>query len=356
MKKLFKSTKISLFFVLLVAGLGYAATPGAIVSSISGNAFVMSHGQTKTLMTGDRVSDSSDIVTEEGAQITLTDYYDHKFHLAGSGHLRLEGNQVALKRGYVWVQSFNQGDNFLIKTSNSSIEYGPGEAIVSFDSFSGKTQLMTIHGNFDMANAIETHLRVSVGEGQFSFVSQDYNEGIPRTPMNIGEGSFRKITGLFSGVQPAAQSLFPARAVASDTSVAPTTKTTSRSIASAPEKKGGVVLIRKPSSFVNASVISKAYQEEEKKVEAIKRRQYLKREFATKSGVAVHIFGQKKASVATEPQRVPASAAPAEVIHTDTTFEGSLVKQYEGQMRHTNEVNQLIDELKNYEQDYQSGY
>lgn len=351
MKKLFKSTS-SLVVALFIASVGQAATPGAIVSQVNGNAFVMSNGQTKTLSMGDRVDDFSDVVTEEGAQVTLTDYYDHKFYLSGSGHIKLERNQLSLERGFVWIQSFNQRDGFIVKTANSKVEYKMGEAIVSFDSFSGKTQLMSIRGEFDLANAIETHLKVSVGDGQFSFVSNDYNKGIPRTPMILGEGSFKKVTALFEGVQPAATNLFPTH-VASAPS-APE-KTVGRNIASAPEKKTGIVKLKKSSTFVNAAVISKAYQSEEKKVEAIKRKQYLQREFSTKSGVAVHIYGQKKVT-APSAQRMPASAAPAEVIKADPSFEGSLIKQYEGQMRHSNEVNQLIDELKNYEQDYQSEY
>lgn len=352
MKKLFKSTKISLALALFATYVVQAATPGAIVSQVSGNAFMMSNGQTKTLKLGDRIDDFSDVVTEVGAQVTLTDYHDHKFHVSGSGHVKLERNQLTLERGYVWVQSFNQKDEFILKTANTKIDYSVGEAIVSFDAFSGKTQLMSIRGDFSLANALETHLKVNVGDGQFSFVSNDYNQGIPRSPMTIGESSFKKITGLFEGVQPSSVNLFPTRMATSTT--APTTA--GRNIASAPEKKSSVIIIKKNSSFVNAAVISKAYQQEEEKVAAIKRKQYLKREFATKSGVAVHIYGQKKTTpvTTTTAQRMPASAAPA--VIEDSKFEGSLVKQYEGQMRHSNEVNQLIDELKNYEQDYQSEY
>lgn len=360
MKKLFKSTKISLASLFLFSMMVHAATtaPAVIVSQVQGNVFSMTNGKTKVLSVGDRISDFSDVVTEEGSQVTLTDYHDHKFHLAGSGHLRFERNQVSVERGYVWLQSFNQRDEFYVKTANSKIAYTLGEAVISFDSFSGKTQVMSVRGDFTLNNSLETHLKVTVADGQFSFVSNDYNQGIPRTPMSIGEGSFKKVTGLFNGVQPASPLYYDATAK----------NAPARSVASAPEKankpSSGIVMLKGKTSFVNEKVIGNAYRKEEKKVADIKRRQYLKREYSTKSGVAVKIYGKssgqkavaKASTTASTAQRMPASAAPAELVKPDNSFESSMVKQYEGQMRHTNEVNKLIEELKNYEQDYQSGY
>ncbi len=364
MKKLFKSTKISFVALFLMASVAQAASssPAVIVSQVTGNAFAMSGGKTNTLSIGDRITDYSDVVTEEGAQVTLTDYHDHKFHLSGSGHLKFEKNQVTVERGYVWIQSFNQRDEFYVKTANSRIGYTLGEAIVSFDAFSGKTQLMSVRGEFSLNNSFETHLKVTVSDGQFSFVSNDYNQGIPRTPMSIGESSFKKITGLFGGVQPAAPLALPMQYA---TTPAPTStaKSEGRQVASAPEKsKGSIVMLKRNSTFVNDKVITKAYAQEERKVEAIKRKNYLQREYSKKSGVALRVYGktstQKKTSpvAAESTQRMPASASAPEVVKGDSSFEGSMVKQYEGQMRHSNEVNKLIEELKNYEQDYQSGY
>ena len=209
MKKLFKSTKISLLLALLMTGSAWASGPSAIVSSVDGNAFVMSDGVTKTLHKGDRINDFSDIVTEEGSQVTLTDYYDHKYHLSGSAHIKITRNQIELARGYFWIQSFNQSESFILKTANAKIDYTFGEAIVSFDPYSGKTQILSVKGEFDMANALETHLKVNVSDGQFSFVSNNYEKGIPRVPMQIGETSFRKITGLFGGVMPMTPDTMP---------------------------------------------------------------------------------------------------------------------------------------------------
>ena len=60
-------------------------------------------------------------------------------------------------------------------------------------------------------------------------------------------------------------------------------------------------------------------------------------------------------------KRVPASIgsmAPKIKRHTGpaNSFEGSLVEEYKRQMRHSNEVNELIDALKSYDNDYKKGY
>ncbi len=353
MKKLFKSTKISLLALLVVTASALAQKPSAIVSSVSGNAFVMSNGMTKTLHQGDRIIDFSDIVTEEGAQITITDYYDHKYHLSGAGHIKLERNQIELARGYFWLQSFNQSDSFIIKTANAKVDYTFGEAIVSFDPYSGKTQILSIKGDFDMANALETHLKVNVSDGQFSFVSNDYEKGAPRLPMQIGETSFKKITGLFGGVMPMTPDAIPrGRDVRR------------RGIASAPEV-APIKVIKMPTTRVK-EVVTDLYKDELAKAKQVKHKRLLKEKYTKKSGVVFRVFGKSdfvgKLKAKKTSARMPASVQPQTQATTDVatpsngTFESSLVKQYENQMRHDNEVNELIEELKNYDQDYKISY
>lgn len=346
MKKLFKSTKISLLFALLLAGSAMAAKPSAIVSSVSGNAFVMANGATKTLSKGDRISDFSDIVTEEGSQVTITDYYDHKYHLAGSGHVKITRNQIELARGYFWVQSFNQTDSFILKTANAKIDYTFGEAIVSFDPYSGKTQILSVKGEFEMANALETHLKVNVSDGQFSFVSNSYEKGIPRVPMQIGETSFKKITGLFGGIMPMTPDAIPTGYSAQR-----------RGIASSPKK---TKVIKVPVKRVKEVDVSDLYSKKIATAKKIKHKRLLQRKYTKKSGVIFKVYGMKSDFVGKlstkkkAAKRVPASVPTP--VEDRGSFESSLVKQYENQMRHDNEVNELIDELQNYDQDYKVSY
>jgi hypothetical protein len=55
-------------------------------------------------------------------------------------------------------------------------------------------------------------------------------------------------------------------------------------------------------------------------------------------------------------EMVKVKRAPASVKQQTDAFESSLVDQYKKQMRHSDEVNQLIRDLKNYEMDYDTGY
>lgn len=341
MKTLFNSTKISLIGASVLFSLSVFASPTAIVSSVSGNAFYMLNGQTKYLHQGDKIENNAQVITEVGSEITLMDYYDHKFHIAGSGHVKLNANTLGLERGYVWIQSYNPRESFYVKTSNSKVSYNDGEAVVSFDPNNGKTQVMTIKGEFNLANAIETQLNVPVMEGQFSFVTNDYESGMPRQPVSIGENSYHKVASLFDDVTPM-NNLFP-------TAVTP--KAPSRGIASVTEEPTGVKVISHPTTPVNMEVVKKSYDRELKKVAVMKERIDEQKSFHRKSAVKLTIF---KPTVQ-EPSRLPASVPEVAPMESDP-FEKTLQKAYDNQPRHSNEVNKLIEELKDYNQDYDLVY
>ena len=87
------------------------------------------------------------------------------------------------------------------------------------------------------------------------------------------------------------------------------------------------------------------------------------------SGVPIHVYSGHKTSQAKNSRKSSAQRAPASInaaksiklnpqieINQSSTFENSLLNQYKHQMRHETEVNRLIEDLRNYDQDYQTGY
>ena len=90
-----------------------------------------------------------------------------------------------------------------------------------------------------------------------------------------------------------------------------------------------------------------------------------KRENAYKqpSNVKINVYGVQRAPSTRQPSRAPASivsgAVPGNTSEVSTpkdSFENTLTDKYKQQMRHNDEVNHLIDQLKNYEQDYKKNY
>ena len=79
-----------------------------VVDKVKGNVFAAQKNTMRRIRKGDKIYKYSEIITEEGAQISFSDHNDHKFHLAGSGHVRCFDKIMKLKRGYLWVQSYKK--------------------------------------------------------------------------------------------------------------------------------------------------------------------------------------------------------------------------------------------------------
>lgn len=367
MKRYYKSIKGSFFLTvcLFACSSVFAESPIALVEKITGNVFAMNDGKTRVLKPGEHLYDLAEIITEEGAQITFNDYYDHKFHLAGSGHLKLRGKSVEIKRGYLWLQSFRKftgGDEFIIKTANSKTTYKEGEAIFSFDAYSGKSQILSVQGDFEFANLLRDYMKAIVIDGQFTFIDNEYEHGAPRTITPIGHESFMKVTGLFYGFK---------------------SNREKNRLIKMNENRRARLLGRSLASVSSASEsqisssggfnLSQYYTGEIEKFRKIKAKRKFRPSYSKKSGIVLNIFHiQKEAEVKKRKpaakknviikrqkiSRGPSSVSfrPPPKIQPAGAFEESLLDEYKKQMRHDNDVNGLIKDLKNYDQDYKKSY
>jgi len=357
MKKLFKNTKHFKFFTLIALfGLmseAWGASAVATVSALTGRAFVSLDGRTQSLKVGDQVPSFAEVFTEVGAQVTLSDYFDHKYHLAGSGHIQFLNKSLQLKEGYLWVQSFQDRHTFSVQTANAIALFKRGEGIVSFDSVSGRSQLLVKKGQFDYANSLNPFFTQTVSEGLFSFVITDQDEGAPRAPTPIGYQSFKQIVALFKDVQSESDNNAPARNVAS--------------VVEAPnwqEMQPAHAVAPKPTVDPAMEVqLKELYAPKLAPKKVVKKWQPT---YEKKSGAKVRIFGSPSKgptrTVASETPKKPSSRTPASVgsmapeIKQNDVFESKLMQEYKNQMRHSQETNKLINELKSFDQDYVQGY
>lgn len=414
----------------------------AVVSSVKGNAFYTHKGQTKQIKAGDHLPHNAEVFTDMGAQLSLNDYYDHIYHLSGGGHLVVFNNLIELKEGYLWVQGLKYDElhgPLRVTTANAVVESTEGESIVSFDVYTGKTQLLAIKGDFVFKNSLMEMMQLTLSEGQFSFIHNDHESGRPRKPTPIGYSSYQKITGLFDGVEPfdKAKARETVAAMKTRLSTAPATPTNSpsmelpqRAVASVKSsglktnaafeaalaaKKGGhpkqqnqkaypgpkvapsvsheddgkitVLRLRDPASEkVTQDSVLNYYNSKLKELAKPKPKKRWSPAYGGKSGVPVRIFGQgHKAKSTRNPasvskkQKQPAmisigpgqkkvstkkrrgSRNPASIggmlpkIKTNA-FESEMLKQYKSQMRHEQEVNELIDQLNSIDMDYKKEY
>jgi len=390
MKKLFRNiNKTSLVITLLVHFLAWQAQADSsvgIISKLSGNAFETINGKTRTLKVGDEITALSEIMTTSGSQLTLTDYFDHQFHLSGSAHVKFNGMGMELRRGYLWVQSYGESQSpYPIKTANGFANIGYGETIMSFDPSSSKTQLLVMKGGHTFGNLMEPDMALRVEEGHFSFLSNDVDNGIPRQSTPVGFSSFKKVTALFNGIQSMDKGDWSTTKKTAKVETQPVSAP-ARTIASTKQAPvpGTVIYVKSVQGGSRVPASANTPTSAADYFYSVKKKPY--RAKLKKSGVPVRVWGTKswnrtpasktkswkktkikreeKPKFPTPPtktstvkkSRTPASISikPVEVKTDD--FEKGLSKQYKKQMRHSSEVNSLIRDLKNYDQDFKTAY
>ena len=174
---------------------------GRIVD-IKGSGFISFEGRTHEIKKGEVIYVNSEIIIEHSGQVVFTDNADHKFHLGNASTAAVFAGKVELRSGDVWVQSLNKTDDYLLTSANASVNYTGGEAIFSYDSVKGKTQLMVINGLMKLSNLRSPELNLTVAEGNFSFVDPTFEEGMPRDPTPVGQKTYGQLVSMFPGVTP----------------------------------------------------------------------------------------------------------------------------------------------------------
>ena len=383
MKRLYKIIKIKLFLICLLASTVVygGAFSVAKVNKVKGNAFITDGKKMKRIRNGQNIPDFAEIITGEGARISFSDYYDHQYHLAGSGHVRFFNKILEVKRGHLWVQSHRKTGHFMIQSANAQAIYAEGEFVFSFDGNMEKSQLLVISGNISFSNPTREYGKLILSEGQFSFVDNDYNMGLPRRATFIGKRSFKKITALFKGIKIMSSPSHIRQIIALNEK-----KRRSRTPASIDNDEqskdpGKLLIVRKSPSFIPSVKKEKTTMElyleklasMRKEIPKRTQKKKKKRRVYKKNKVRINIFRAssyeppkklkrekksetppviKQTKIKSSTNRAPASIRPAPKMEKQNAFERSLSQAYKKQVRHTKEVDSLIKELESYRQVY----
>lgn len=334
MKTSIKSTS-KILVVFFFSFSAFAGTVGRI-SAIKGHVFTIALGETKVLKVGDELENGTDLITEEGSQVSFNDFTDHTFNLSGSGHMTLKNKQFELKRGYLWVQSFNAYTTAEVKTANAVTSFKRGEFILSFDNNSGRSQILAVNGPIDFLNFHERNLMRTLETGHFSFVDKDYEHGMPRKGTLIGYQSFMKIAALFDNVKP-----LDASVIAVIKNQTPYKKLDvkeeglARELASMSSAKDGKKKAWK----------KKVMETPEEKIQSAKI-----------YGLQTEMLETMTPVLQPVNKRLPASIATPEAAAVQNQFEQSFKAEELKQPRHESDVNKLIDDLKSYQSDFTKDY
>lgn len=198
MNKIFLTFAVVLFPAIIFAS---PVQFGRVVD-IKGSGFISYEGQTHEIKKGEVIYTNSEIVIEHSGQVVFTDNADHRFYLGNASSVAVFAGKVELRSGDVWVQSLNKTDDYQLTSANATVNYTGGEAIFSYDSVKGKTQLMVINGLMKFSNLRSPELNLNVAEGNFSFVDPSFEGGMPRDPTPVGAKTYGQLVSMFPGVTP----------------------------------------------------------------------------------------------------------------------------------------------------------
>ena len=247
---------------------------------------------------------------------------------------------------------------------------------MSYDKVKGKTQLYSLSESFEIAHVLEKSFKEVVDKGQFTFIDNDFENGAPRRPTELGHASYEKMRSLFYKIHPIEykhptltknDEILPQRKsnLRIPASVSPENETDGASLKEnkiiylLPDtKRNQAAKDQRLESFYKGKVVEWSVRPKKKKFVP---------SYDKLSGVDIKIYGSK-ASVKSAAQtpviskkresavyRLPSSVSTASA-ESNSEFESSLSNEFKKQMRHSNEVNSLIRDLKNYNQDFQAEY
>lgn len=357
------------FLSLLV--ISFQASHAKVVARVieaKGNSFVFMGKDVRTLNYGSSIEDLSEIMVEDSSALSIVNNAGQVFHIRGGSLVKVYEGLLELKNGNVWGTSEVDAP-YIISTPNSIAKYTDGEFIASFDNITGKSQLLVLIGKMKFSNALDPNLNTLVQAGQFSLVDQNYENGLPRNPTKVGLKSFKETKKLFSAFKVLDKTKIEKMLWGKKNSP-------KRSIASVDERKlsrakpGRIITIKtykKRASRGVASVSPMKYYSDVNQVEQRKRIPIKNaktapiRYFGVELKKVSSIPSSKTVMEATLPSfkgRVPASVKKSSFINDlkGSDFESSLKKEMRENQRHTPAVNELIDELKSYDNDYQKEY
>ena len=343
MKTSITKTKSSLFLLLLISSLGAQAKLVGKIHNVKGMAFMTYDGRTVTLKDGMDIHQSAQVIVSDQGQVTLGDFNERRFHLAGGTSFIFNQQEATLLTGSVWSQATAFSKAFTLSTANMLMQSFKGEFVATYSNDTKKTQLTVISGEVNAASPKKPELRYGILAGHFTSAHEDYDEGYPRSPTPIGFASLGNTLKMFPGVE------------AMDTSVATAQKKMDigREIASIGASESAKLEVKHiKSSFV------------ERKIASVDTAQkyYLKKTQRAKAhspgvGAKVRVIGVGAWSATSAPKAGPSRqtasvvAKPAVSGKNDSNL-SEFLKSYQYQQgqqhKHSPEVQRLIDDLKSF--------
>lgn len=200
-KMIYLASTLSILTVFTLTSAQAAEIYGKI-TKVKGDGFISYNGKTVALKAGDNVQQGAEIVIEDEGAVSFKAFNDQTIHLGKASSMMIDKNALVLRQGEVWFQAPDKSKTIKISTANADIVYTGGEGILVYDSEKAKSQIFVMNGMMKVSNARTPEVAISVGEGNFSYVDNTYDQGIPRDPTPVGETTYKELLTHFPNVVP----------------------------------------------------------------------------------------------------------------------------------------------------------
>lgn len=326
----------SYLFLALLPGFVHAVELVGKVQAISGEAFLVEGGVTRSLKANMDIHQGANILVGDDAKLTVGDFFDNRHHLSAGTNVTVEAQGLVLQKGAVWTQASTGRSTFTANTPNMVVMGRKGEWILTYDVARRRSQLTTITGEVDVASPQEPSFKYAVSAGMFTMSDPKVEEGYPRSPTKLGYESLMQTLAIFPGVK------------SQDAGIAQVQqKTPSRSVASVSSPaKGELIFIQsiEQGGRMPASAEGAAHQYFAKKTA-----KKVVKHIGTEA--PVRVLGYQV--VTKNPSRLPASKARTQPKEpAPRSNEAEFMKSYElhqrNQPKHSQEVQRLVDDLKSF--------
>lgn len=200
-KTIFVVSTLSIFSLLSI-NMAQAADVYGKITKVKGEGFISYKGKTIALKAGDNVLQGSEIVIEHEGAVTFKAFNDQTIHLGKASSMMIDKDALVLRQGEVWFQAPDKSKTIKLSTANADVVYNGGEGILVYDSEKAKSQIFVMNGMMKVNNARTPEVAITVGEGNFSYVDNTYDQGIPRDPTPVGEKTYKELLTHFPNVLP----------------------------------------------------------------------------------------------------------------------------------------------------------
>lgn len=172
------------------------------ITKVKGEGFISHKGKTVALKAGDNIQAGAEIVIEHEGTVTFKAFNDQTIHLGKASSMLIDKDALVLRQGEVWFQAPDKSKTIKISTANADVSYAGGEGILVYDGEKAKSQIFVMNGMMKVNNARTPEVAITVGEGNFSYVDNTHDHGIPRDPTPVGESTYKELLTHFPNVLP----------------------------------------------------------------------------------------------------------------------------------------------------------